>query len=65
MIDRVTDKVIDKEQALLDLLTENPSYTFLQRAERLGVSRKTEATRLKKMKELGSIERVGSDHKGY
>lgn len=65
MIDRVTDKVIDKEQALLDLLTENPSYTFLQLAERLGVSRKTEATRLKKMKELGSIERVGSDHKGY
>ena len=57
--------MIDKEQALLDLLTENPSYTFLQLAERLGVSRKKEATRLKKMKELGSIERVGSDRKGY
>ena len=50
MIDRVTDKVIDKEQALLDLLTENPSYTFLQLVDRLGVIRKTVATRLKRGK---------------
>ena len=37
----------------------------MQLAERLGVSRKTVATRLKKMKELGLIERIGYDRKGY
>jgi ATP-dependent DNA helicase RecG len=38
---------------------------MLQMAEKLGVSRKTIATRLKKLKEKDIIERVGSDRKGY
>ena len=62
---KVTDKVTDKEQELLTLLTEDPGYTMPQLAERLSVSRKTVAARLKKLKEAGLIERVGSDRKGY
>ena len=49
----------------MTLLAENPGYTMPQLAERLGVSRKTVAARLKKLKEEGLIERVGSDRKGY
>ena len=49
---KVTDTVTDKEQELLTLLTEDPGYTMPQLAERLSVSRKTVAARLKKLKEL-------------
>ena len=62
---KVTDTVTDKEQELLTLLTEDPGYTMPQLAERLSVSRKTVAARLKKLKEAGLIERIGSDRKGY
>ena len=62
---KVTDKVTDKEQELLTLLEEDPGYTMPQLAERLSVSRKTVAARLKKLKDAGLIERVGSDRKGY
>lgn len=64
-IDRVTDKVTDKENAVLILLRENAAYTMPQMAEKLKVSRKTVALRLKKLREKGVIERVGSDRKGY
>ncbi len=62
---KVTDKVTDKERGLLTLLAEDPGYTMPQLAERLGVSRKTVAVRLKKLKEAKLIERIGSDRKGY
>ena len=63
--ERVTVKVTDKEHELLTLLTEDPGYTMPQLAERLSVHRKTVAARLKKLKEAGLIERIGSDRKGY
>lgn len=47
MTERVTDRVTDKEQELLTLLVEDPGYTMPQLAERLKVSRKTVAVRLK------------------
>ena len=63
--DRVTVKVTDNKQALLDLLTEDPGYTMLQLAEKMHVSRKTIAQILSDFKEKRIIERVGSDRKGY
>jgi len=63
--DRVTDQVTENEKRLLALLAEDPGYTLAQLVERTGVSRKTVAQRLKKLKEEGAIERVGSDRKGY
>ena len=63
--DKVTDKVTDKELELLQLLSEYPNYTMLQLSEKAGVSRKTIALRLKRLKEQGLVERIGSDRKGY
>lgn len=63
--DRVTDRVTENERAVLLLLEEDPGYTMQQLAERLSVSRKSIASRLKKLKEKGAIERVGSDLNGY
>ena len=55
----------EKEQELLSLLLEDPGYTVTQLANRLNISRKTIASRLKILKEKRIIVRVGSDRKGY
>ena len=61
----VNDKVNNEVNDLLDYLKTHPEYTVTQFAEHFEVSRKTIAARLKKLKEKGSIERVGSSRKGY
>lgn len=58
-------KVTEKEEKVLSLLREDPSYTMPQLAKMLNISRKTVAVRLKALREKGMIERVGSDRKGY
>ena len=63
--DGVTDGVTDREQEIIFLLLEDAGYTMPQLAEKLNISRKTVAARLKVLKEKGIIERVGSDRKGY
>lgn len=62
---KVTEKVTEKEQELLGLLLEDPGYTMPQLADKLKISRKTVATRLKSLKEKGVVKRIGSDRKGY
>ena len=63
--DRVTDKVTDDERTLLSLLIEDPGYTMPQLSNKMGISRKTVAQKMKKLKEKDIIERIGSDRKGY
>ena len=63
--EKVNEKVNDKEERILHLLKENPEYIFSQMAEMLGISRKTVAEKIKKLKEKDLIERIGSDRKGY
>lgn len=63
--ERVTEKVTEGEREVLELLKENPEYTYSDLADRLSVSRKTVSDRIKKLKEKNRIERIGSDTKGY
>lgn len=63
--DRVTDRVTDDERTLLSFLIEDPGYTVSQLSEKMEVSRKTVAQKMKKLKEKDIIERIGSDRKGY
>ena len=67
--DRVTEKVTDnldeKSIQVLGLLSEDPAYTSTVIANKLLLSRKTVAQKMKEMKEKGVIERIGSDRKGY
>ncbi len=65
VIVHVNDKVNNEVNDLLDYLKIHPEYTVTQIAEHFEVSRKTIAARLKKLKEKGYIERVGSSRKGY
>ena len=61
----VTEKVTEGEREVLELLKENPEYTYADLAKRLSVSRKTVSERIKKLKDKNRIERIGSDTKGY
>ena len=61
----VNDRVNNEVNDLLNYLKIHPEYTVTQFAEHFEVSRKTIAARLKKLKEKGYIERVGSSRKGY
>lgn len=62
---RVTEKVTEKESEVLQLILEDPAYTLVTMAEKLGISRKTIASRMKSLREKGIVQRVGSDKKGY
>lgn len=64
-MDIENEKVTEKERAVLTLLEEDGRYTMYQLADKLNVSRKTVAARLKSLREKQIIERVGSDRKGY
>ena len=55
----------EKEYEVIKLLMINPEYTLQFMANEIGVSRKNIAARIKKLKDKGIIERVGSDTKGY
>ena len=63
--EKLSDKLSDKEKLALELLVEDPGYTSLQIADKMGVSRVSVTKYLKALKERGLIERVGSDRKGY
>ncbi len=62
--DRVTDRVTEKEQEILALLLENAGYTMPQLAEKLKISRKTVAMRLKSFERKISDRACGFRQKG-
>lgn len=57
--------VTEKERQILELLFEDPAFTYQEMAERLNIGRKAVYGRMKKLKEKGILERVGSDKIGY
>lgn len=63
--EKVTDKVTDKMELILGLLIEDTAYSYIDLARKMNLSRKTIATYIKKLKDLGYIERIGTDRKGY
>lgn len=53
------------ENQVLELLSEDPAYTYHDIAEKLNIGRKAVFGRIKKLKEKGIVERIGSDKTGY
>ncbi len=62
---KVHNRVTDIEMLILNLLSEDPAYSFSQLAEKTNISRKTVAGKMKSLKEKGLIERIGTSKKGY
>ena len=63
--EKVTEKVTEAEKQVLIMLTENPRMTYEELAIALKVSRKTISKRVKVLKGMGMIKRIGSATKGY
>ena len=62
---KVTEKVTGMDKDILDILSQNPSATYLEMADKLDVSRKTVSQKIKSLKNKGIILRVGSAKKGF
>lgn len=57
---------VNKIQAeLINLLKENPSYTYDDLAEKISRTRETVRVNLRKLEGLGIIKRVGADKNGH
>lgn len=55
----------EKERQILELLSEDPAYTYQEIENRLNIGGKAVFRRIKKLKEKGALERIGSDKSGY
>lgn len=62
---KVVDKLTGTERAILNLLNEDPAYSYAVLADKIGISKKTVFLHIKSLKEQGILERIGSDRKGY
>ena len=57
---------VNKVQAeLVQLLKENPSYTYDDLAEKISRTRETVRVNLRKLEEMNLIKRVGADKNGH
>jgi predicted HTH transcriptional regulator len=65
VIDKVTDRVTEKELVVLKVIAGNPHITIAKLVNTLSVSRKTVSKHIKTLKAQGIIKRVGSDRKGF
>lgn len=52
------------EIKIIDLLIENPNYTYEELAENIGVTKRTIERAFKTLQEKKLIERIGSNRKG-
>jgi len=64
VIKRITKAAV-WEQAIIELILENPNYTTAELASELSVSRQMVSRRIKTLKDKGIIVRRGSPTKGY
>jgi fido (protein-threonine AMPylation protein)/biotin operon repressor len=53
------------QQQMLSLLIENPNYTYSDLAEKIGKTRETIRTNLRKLEDMGLIKRIGADKNGH
>ena len=63
--DGVNDDVNKKDQQLLNVLITQPRITQQQLAEYLKLSKSTVERRIRKLKLLGKLQRIGSDKTGH
>ena len=58
-------KLNKTQRKIIELLKDNPRYTLEQMAQIITVERRTIERNIKKLRENGVLERVGSDREGY
>ena len=61
----MTDNVTDKFEDILNCIRAKPDITLVEIGKELNVSRKVVTEKIRALKEMGKIKRVGSDRKGH
>lgn len=62
---RGPNKVTDAEMKKIIQLEVDPGYSYVDLAEKVGISKKRIAEHIKSLKEKGIIKRIGNNKKGY
>lgn len=65
VVDKVTDKVTDNQQKILELIEQNTSITTMDLAGEVSISQRKIKQNIQKLKEKGLIERIGPAKGGY
>lgn len=63
--EKVTESLSENEKKIFEILRKDPTATYLEIADKLDISRKTVAQRVRMLKDKGLIVRIGSAKKGY
>ena len=63
--EKVLEKVTDNQMQLLDCIKNDPFISAKRIADQITISSRKVQENLKKLKDLGLIERIGSDKGGY
>ena len=63
--DGVTDRVTDSEMLVLQLLDIDSRYTYTELSDKLQISRKSVAEKIRSLKNKGIITRIGQPKTGY
>jgi len=65
--EKASEKASEKtvEKTIIDLITDNPKTTTKNMISATGLTRRGVEYQLNKLKEIGKIERIGSDKGGY
>ena len=65
LISKVPDRVPDNQRSIVDLLRENSNYTTAELAQKVGISQRKVKENLRKLKEMGLLNRLGTAKGGY
>lgn len=65
LISKVPDRVSDNQRSIVDLLRENSKYTTAELSQKVGISQRKIKENLRKLKEMGLLNRLGTAKGGY
>lgn len=63
--EKVTKKVTENQQFIINKLSENPEITVAELSELLGISLRKTKENMRKLREAGLIRRIGPDKGGH
>lgn len=63
--DKVTEKVTENQRNIIEIISDNKWITIIELSNIVGVSPRKIKENIRKLKELGLIERIGPDKGGH
>lgn len=64
-VDRLGDKLGENQKRILEIVKDNPHITLAQLSKIIGISQTAIENNIQKLKEKGSLQRIGSAKGGH